>query len=878
MRAFLIAVATVLVLAAPASAQSTSLVINEVDYDQPSTDTAEFLEIKNVAANTVNLEPYAVRLVNGNGNVVYLNFDLPSVNLPSGGHYVVCGDLPAVPNCNLDIGAATDLIQNGAPDAVAIVQDETVIDAVSYEGLVPGYSEGTTAPTDTAAAAPAGPESISRVPDGCDTDDNGVDFARVASTPGAANGGIPCGGPPADAAPTVTDTTPDANQNDVALDANVEVTFSEDVAVSPTAFAVSCASSGAHDAAVTGGPRTYTLDPTADFARGEQCAVTVNASEVTDTDGNDPPDTMIANFTFRFTTLGIEGLRIHDIQGIQHRSPFENQVVSGVSGVVTAMSGNGIWVQDPSPDADNRTSEGIFLFQPSARPAIGTAVLFSGSVSEFKAAGWGPESLSLTEMFRPTVIAVDGGSPIAPTVIGQGGRVPPNRVIDNDSTGDVDTNPIFDPQQDGIDFHESVEGMLLQFNDTVATGPTNDFGEVSVIGDDGRLAGLRTPRGGVIVRSTDFNPERFILDDVIGETPTVNTGAKFASPIVAVGDYSFDNFKYYPLADVTATGSLQREVTESPDANELAVASFNVENLSPGDSPAKYVGLADTLINNLKAPDVVAIEEIQDNNGTAGGTDSPVVDASETWNKLIAAISTAGGPTYQYRQIDPVAHQDGGAPGGNIRQGFLFRTDRGLAFVDRPGGTSTNSTEVVRTRRGAQLTFSPGRIQPADEAFNNSRKPLAGEFTWKGKTVIIVANHFNSKGGDDPLFGHFQPPVRRTEEQRHQQARIVNDFARDIQRADLLNNTIVLGDINDFEFSRTVEILQGFQLLDLYYLLPRNERYSYVFEGNSQALDHILVSPALLLPIPEYDSVHVNSEFADQQSDHDPQVARLKVS
>ena len=86
----------------------------------------------------------------------------------------------------------------------------------------------------------------------------------------------------------------------------------------------------------------------------------------------------------------------------------------------------------------------------------------------------------------------------------------------------------------------------------------------------------------------------------------------------------------------------------------------------------------------------------------------------------------------------------------------------------------------------------------------------------------------------------------------------------------------MLGDINDFEFSRTVEILQGFQLLDLYYLLPRNERYSYVFEGNSQALDHILVSPALLLPIPEYDSVHVNSEFHDQQSDHDPQVARLR--
>jgi hypothetical protein len=876
MRALLTTVAAFVVLAAPASAASTTLVVNEVDYDQVGTDTTEFLEIRNNATTSVNLDPYAVRFVNGANNTPYGTFDLPSVDLAPGGHYVVCGDVTAVTNCNLDIGAATDLIQNGAPDAVAIMQGDTVIDAVSYEGLVPGYSEGTTAPTDTAAGPPAGPESISRIPEGCDTDDNGVDFARVPSTPGAANGGAACGGPPADAAPTVTDTTPDANANDVALDANVEVTFSEDVAVTPTAFTVSCDSSGAHAVSVSGGPRTYTLDPTTNFARGEQCTVTVQASQVSDADGDDPPDTMVSNFTFSFTTVGLEGLRIHDIQGAQHRSPYENRVVSGVPGVVTAASTNGIWVQDPQPDADNRTSEGIFLFSPSARPPIGTAVTFSGQVQEFKAAGWGPESLSLTEMFRPTVTAGGMVTPIAPTVVGQGGRVPPNKFIDNDSTGDVDNNPIFDPQQDGIDFHESLEGMILQFNNAVATGPTNDFGEVSIVGDNGRNAGLRTRRGGVVVAPNDFNPERFILDDIIGDTPTTNTGGKFNTPIVAVADYSFDNFKYYPLADATATSDLQREVTDTPSSKELAIASFNVENLAPSDNPAKFTGLADTLIHNLKSPDIVAIEEIQDNDGVSGGTGSPVVDASVTWNALIAAIAAEGGPAYQYRQIDPVDDQDGGAPGGNIRQGFLFRTDRGVAFVDRPGGTSTNSTAVVRSRGDAHLTFSPGRIDPGNGAFTTSRKPLAGEFTWKGKTIIVVANHFNSKGGDDPLFGHLQPPTRVTETQRHQQATVVNDFARDLQRADPLGDYVVLGDINDFEFSETMQILQGFQMLDLMFTLPQNERYSYVFEGNSQALDHILVSPALLFPIPEYDSVHVNSEFADQQSDHDPQVARLR--
>ena len=48
-----------------------------------------------------------------------------------------------------------------------------------------------------------------------------------------------------------------------------------------------------------------------------------------------------------------------------------------------------------------------------------------------------------------------------------------------------------------------------------------------------------------------------------------------------------------------------------------------------------------------------------------------------------------------------------------------------------------------------------------------------------------------------------------------------------------------------------------------------------MFDGNSQVLDQILVSKELLRPRPEYDSVHVNAEFADQASDHDPQIARV---
>ena len=173
-------------------------------------------------------------------------------------------------------------------------------------------------------------------------------------------------------------------------------------------------------------------------------------------------------------------------------------------------------------------------------------------------------------------------------------------------------------------------------------------------------------------------------------------------------------------------------------------------------------------MNNLRSPDIVSLEEIQDNNGAderlGRGRDV-------TLTKLVDSITAAGGPTYQFRQIDPVDDQDGGEPGGNIRVGFLFRTDRGVAFVDRPGGGSTTPTTIVSGPDGPELSLSPGRVDPANPAWNASRKPLAGEFTFRGETYFVIINHFNSKGGDQALFGRFQPPTRSTEVQRHQQAR-----------------------------------------------------------------------------------------------------------
>src|SRR4029078_3878441 len=185
------------------------------------------------------------------------------------------------------------------------------------------------------------------------------------------------------------------------------------------------------------------------------------------------------------------------------------------------------------------------------------------------------------------------------------------------------------------------------------------------------------------------------------------------------------------------------------------------------------------------------------------------------------------------------------------------------------------------------LGGTPGRITPTNAAWLNSRKPLVAEFTFGGKTIFVIANHLASKGDDDPLFGRWQQPVRSSETQRHLQAQQIRTFLDLLFAADAKANVVVLGDINDFEFSRTIDIMVGAggaALVDLPRTLPVNERYSYVHEGNSQVLDQILVSKALPVtppgatsPVFEYDIVHTNSEFHDQDSDHDPQVVRLAI-
>ncbi|RLJ00459.1 MAG: hypothetical protein DRP08_06555 [Candidatus Aenigmatarchaeota archaeon] len=152
-----------------------------------------------------------------------------------------------------------------------------------------------------------------------------------------------------------------------------------------------------------------------------------------------------------------------------------------------------------------------------------------------------------------------------------------------------------------------------------------------------------------------------------------------------------------------------------------------------------------------------------------------------------------------------------------------------------------------------------------------------GEFVFNGHKLFIVVNHFNSKGGDQPLFGRSQPPAFPSEVQRKQQAQVVNDFVDRILALDAHANVIVLGDLNDFQFSEAIsDTLAADALINLMSTLPITEQYTYIYDGNSQALDQILVSDNLFEDaLVGFDVVHTNAEFVPgvRPSDHDPVVA-----
>ncbi|HEY7631202.1 MAG TPA: lamin tail domain-containing protein [Thermoleophilaceae bacterium] len=581
-------------------------------------------------------------------------------------------------------------------------------------------------------------------------------------------------------------------------------------------------------------------------------------------------------------------LRIHGIQGTSWLSPHNGDSVTNVPGIVTAIRGTGssrgYWIQDPTPDNDPASSEGIFVFTSSPSVAVGDSVLVSGTVKDFYPLASGEtvsstSNLSVTEIDSPTAIVLSHNNPLpAPEVIGA--STVPDTYAPDLGGSNIESTPIT-PSRSALDFWESREGMRVEVDDARVVGPSDSFAEQYVTTKPSQD---KTIRGGTELLDENATPSgRIEVVPADGSSPQVDVGDVFQGATIGPVDYS--RFGGYTIAASTV-GSVQHNhlppiTARSQSQSQLGIATYNVENLAPSDPDSKFQRLAEGVVTNLAKPDIVALEEVQDNDGA---TDDGVVASDQTLKKLTDAIVAAGGPQYQWREVDPVNDQDGGQPGGNIRVVFLFSPKR-VSFIDRGPSSakrSTTGTSVFKSHGGPELTLSPGRIDSTNPVWNASRKPLVGEFSFRGKPVFVIGNHFDSKLGDQNADGRFQFPSQSSAVQRSGQAQAVHSFVERILDIDKNADVVVLGDLNDYQFSPALQALKTGTadgstppiLTDLINTLPVNQRYTYVFDGISEVLDHILVTRGP--DDVQYEVVHVNAEYADQASDHDPQVVRLR--
>ncbi len=533
--------------------------------------------------------------------------------------------------------------------------------------------------------------------------------------------------------------------------------------------------------------------------------------------------------------------------------------------MVTAVGRDGFYLQDATGDGDDRTSDGIYVYT-DATPEVtaGDAVEVYGTVTEYTRPKHRKDELPSTQIRGKTRVEVQSsGNPLPAAVrLGPGGRELPREDL-----------------RRAIDTYESLENARVTVENAVVIGASHR-NRIVALADNGDYAGARTDRGGLTYNPATDNPNRLHVaaseTTLPGFAPYANVGDKVGN-IVGVMAYKAGLYGVVATEEFEVTpGNLEPTVTTlvgTPTA--LTIASYNVENLDPQvESPdivaseynrdddvgsGKFAAIARHIVDNLRTPDILGLQEVQDNDGTET---SSVVEADETLQTLIDAIAAAGGPAYGFVDVPPTPGLDGGQPGANIRNAYLYRLDR-VSVV--PGSEGRIGDEV-----------DPD-IDSHDAVFARCRKSLAVTFAFGDERVTVVNNHLSSPGGSTPLFGAIQPRKVRNLERRLAQGEALNAWVADKLAADPEANVVLLGDFNTTEHSTAMKAVAGDQLLNLTETIPEADRHTINFRGLAQAFDHILVNETNRDRV-EFEPVHVNSEFHDGDSDHDPVIARLSFT
>ncbi|TLG77402.1 endonuclease/exonuclease/phosphatase family protein [Culicoidibacter larvae] len=600
---------------------------------------------------------------------------------------------------------------------------------------------------------------------------------------------------------------------------------------------------------------------------------------------------------------------IHDIQGTTHTSPLVGQTVS-VQGVVTSLDVNkglqGFYIQAKSVDEDNdpRTAEGIYVKLASPITSgwttkEGNFVEVDGIVAELPAAtysGSAAAELTQTAISSATIVSTDSGDyldEVSIQLLGDGGLTIPHQTVKNGSmSDDLDITS-------AMDFFEALEGMRVQVNDPqLVAPPSYDTYNVTVQSPGGQL---KSANGGIIATpdSSHYDilnlqvPYAFSnqagMSNMLGQTGDTINGS-----LTGVMTYNYTQYKIFldynqfnsstktfkPEVATFNEKNIQQMVTSLSSSNDvLTVAAFNVENYSAmpnKTSDEKSLQVAKGIVTNLGAPDIVSLEEIQDNSGNNKGDGTSAADQSI--QRLLDDIIAVGGPNYQALNIDPEFNQDGGATNGNIRVVILYNPDR-VEALNVQAGDHTTAATIQDTDGEAMLVQNPARIGVGSTNFISTRKSLVGQFRFNDEVVTVIGNHFSSKGGDEGMFGINQPPTLHSETKRIEQAREVNAFVQSMLAINPDAHIVVLGDMNDYEFTPVLQTLSGNELTNMTNSLPAETRYSYLYQGRQQTLDHILVNSKHLAQT-QIEAIHMNADFTvknGQVSDHDPMIISMQV-
>ncbi len=546
---------------------------------------------------------------------------------------------------------------------------------------------------------------------------------------------------------------------------------------------------------------------------------------------------------------GVDLTPIYAIQGDGLETPLAGQDVN-VLGIVTGVGPVGFYLQDPTGDDNPASSDGIYVYL-GRKPALaaGDCVLVRhAAVSEFY------EKTELKE--AGGISQVEGCPTPGPTA---SPALLPQRHIS--------PTAIFEP----------LEGMLVSLQSLTGTvqGPTKRFdsGDVEmalvVDGVSPYLPGGRVYQS----RAGDMDGLIFLSGALGAELPDAAWGDRVTvgadgGPVLAVLDYNFGKYQLMLLPGAPVTVEPVSAVVDNlPPTPEDAftVCAFNLLGLGRGreqhpdadDYAQQLYKRAVAIAEGLNGCPIIGLQET----GTPEDAENLAQLLSDEFGLPYSAVAIAG--------------PNSSDPDFPLTNSLLARTDR----------VTVVAAESVQgcSRLSFGVRSQPGLCPSAQFPFFD-RPPLVVDVAVAGPwgdpyPLTVIVNHWKSKGGDES-----NNLVRRIF-----QAQRVAALVQARLDADPEAHVVVLGDLNDYYTSAPVRILQeqtSPPLLHAFDNLSPADRYTYIFNGGSQALDHILYSRGMQTAFAGIDPLRISADFpvyaemdpttVYRASDHDPLVLTLR--